>query len=157
MGELGPELVVSGGRYFVVGQYGAEFVDLADDAIVFNHLQTQQLLKNGMSPSRGKALTSEKNAIAFAQGHMGGGPAMASARDALAALKQLRAMWEALKGASVKDLAGKGGGGGGGGDKGDSAERKAWIEAVERWYNLMQQIAELEREITHEEALRTKL
>ena len=157
MGELGPELVVSGGRYFVVGQHGAEFVDLADDAIVFNHLQTQQLLKNGMSPSRGKALTSEKNAIAFAQGHMGGGPAMASARDALAALKQLRAMWEALKGASVKDLAGKGGGGGGGGDKGDSAERKAWIEAVERWYNLMQQIAELEREITHEEALRTKL
>jgi len=37
MGELGPELVVSNGGYFVVGQNGAEFVDLADDAIVFNH------------------------------------------------------------------------------------------------------------------------
>jgi hypothetical protein len=40
MGELGPELVVSNGRYFVVGQNGPEMVDLADDAIVFNHLQT---------------------------------------------------------------------------------------------------------------------
>ena len=38
MGELGPELVVSGGRYFVAGQNGPEFVDLAADAIVFNHL-----------------------------------------------------------------------------------------------------------------------
>jgi len=38
MGELGPELVVSHGRYFVVGQSGAEMVNLADDAIVFNHL-----------------------------------------------------------------------------------------------------------------------
>lgn len=28
MGELGPELVVSNGRYFVAGQNGAEFVDL---------------------------------------------------------------------------------------------------------------------------------
>jgi len=41
MGELGPELVVSNGRYFVAGQNGAEMVDLADDAIVFNHLQTE--------------------------------------------------------------------------------------------------------------------
>jgi len=38
MGELGPELVVSNGRYFVVGQNGAEMVDLDKDAIVFNHL-----------------------------------------------------------------------------------------------------------------------
>jgi hypothetical protein len=41
MGELGPELVVQNGRYFVAGQGGAEFVDLAPDAIVFNHLQTE--------------------------------------------------------------------------------------------------------------------
>jgi len=75
MGELGPELVVSNGRYFVAGQNGAEFVDLEEDAIVFNHLQTKQLLQNGMSPSRGKAVTNERNAIAFAAGNMGGGPA----------------------------------------------------------------------------------
>jgi len=87
MGELGPELVVSDGRYFVAGQNGAEFVDLADDAIVFNHLQTEQLLKNGMSPGRGRALTNERNAVAFAKGNMNGGPAMADASAALAALK----------------------------------------------------------------------
>ena len=37
MGELGAELVVSKGRYFLVGQDGAEFVNLDKDAIVFNH------------------------------------------------------------------------------------------------------------------------
>jgi len=40
MGELGPELVVSNNRYFVAGQSGPEFVNLDNDAIVFNHLQT---------------------------------------------------------------------------------------------------------------------
>jgi hypothetical protein len=38
MGELGPELYVTGGRYYVAGQGGAEFVNLPNDAIVFNHL-----------------------------------------------------------------------------------------------------------------------
>jgi hypothetical protein len=75
MGELGPELVVSNGRYFVAGQNGAEFVDLDPDAIVFNHLQTKSLLDKGMSSSRGKAVTSEKNAVAFAHGNVNGGPA----------------------------------------------------------------------------------
>ena len=158
MGELGPELIVSNGRYFVAGQNGPEFVDLASDAIVFNHLQTEQLLKHGMSSTRGQAVTNERNAVAFASGNVNGGPAMASARAALAALKQLRAQWQAIANMSAQDFAGLGGsgGGGGGGNKDDPA-RKAWIEAVERWYNLMQEIAKLEKEITHEEALRTKL
>jgi len=134
MGELGPELVVSNGRYFVAGQNGAEMVDLADDAIVFNHLQTEQLLKHGMSSGRGRAVTNERNAVAFATGNMEG-PAMASASAALNALKQLRAMWESLRSASVSDLAGGGGGGGGGG--GDKiVDPRAWIDTVERWYNL---------------------
>ena len=154
MGELGPELVVSNGRYFVAGQNGAEMVNLADDAIVFNHLQTEQLLKHGMSSGRGKAVTSEKNAVAFATGNTG--PAMASASAALAALKNIRAMWQALQNVSVSDLAGAGGGGGGGG--GDKAvDPSIWIDTVERWYNLMQKIAKLEKEITHEETLRSKL
>jgi len=37
MGELGPELVVSNGGYYIVGQNGSEMVDLPKDAIVFNH------------------------------------------------------------------------------------------------------------------------
>lgn len=154
MGELGPELVVSNGHYFVVGQNGPEMVNLADDAIVFNHLQTKSLLEKGTSPGRGRAITNEQNAVSYATGNIGGGPAMASASAALAALKQLRSMWQALANISVSDLAGKGGGGGGGGDKGVEA---AWIAAVERWYNLLQKIAQLEKDITHEETLRTKL
>ena len=157
MGELGPELVVSNGRYFVAGQNGAEFVNLASDAIVFNHLQTEQLLKNGMSSTRGKALTNERNAVAFASGNVNGGPAMASASAALAALKELRAMCESLKAASVSDLATAGGGGGGGGGGEKVVDPKAWIDTVERWYNLTQKIAELEKQITHEQALRTKI
>ena len=157
MGELGPELVVSKGRYFVVGQSGPEMVDLADDAIVFNHLQTQSLLTKGMSNGRGHAVTNERNAISFATGNVDGGPAMASASAALAALKQLRAMWESLRNASVSDLAGAGGGGGGGGGGNKIVDPKAWVKTVERWYNLTQEIAKLEKDITHEETLRSKL
>lgn len=155
MGELGPELVVQQGRYFVAGQQGAEFVDLAPDAIVFNHLQTEQLLKNGMSSERGRAVTNERVAAAYAHGNMNGGPAMASASAALAALKQLRSMWKSLLDASVKDLAGAGGGGGGGG--GDKAERQAFIKELELWYNWLQKIAELEEKINYEESKRSKI
>ena len=233
MGELGPELVVSQGRYFIVGQNGAEFVSLDKDAIVFNHKQTERLFANGAIGSRGKPFTNETNAISFAKGtgsalsdgtnswaniwnqftklfggknngnippeegseaewnkewtytyniqtsdggvsgHLWGtpiaeietphvsaakgnvpitGPANASASAALAALKQLRAQWASLASLSAKDLAGKGGGGGGGG--GDS---KAFIKELERWYNLLQEIAQLEKEINYQETLRSKI
>jgi len=78
MGELGPELVVSNNRYFVVGQNGPEFVDLANDAIVFNHLQTRSLLSKGTSNTRGRAITNERNAVAYAKGSISGGPAKAN-------------------------------------------------------------------------------
>ena len=151
MGELGPELVVSNGRYFIAGQNGPEMVNLADDAIVFNHLQTKSLLEKGMSSGRGRAVTNERKAISYAKGNVNGGPAMASAASALAALRQLRGEWASLLSLSAKDLAGKGGGGGGGG--GD----KAFIKDLERWYNWLQKIAQLEKEITHQETLRSKL
>jgi len=154
MGELGPELVVSNGRYFVAGQNGPEMVNLAPDAIVFNHLQTEQLLKRGMSSGRGRAVTNERVATAYAKGNIHGGPAMASAAAALNALKQLRAEWNALLNLSVADLAGKGGGGGGGG--GDK-ELAGFIRDVERWYNWLQKIADLEKQINYEEQLRSKI
>ena len=152
MGELGPELVVSNGRYFVAGQNGPEMINLADDAIVFNHLQTKSLLEKGMSSGRGKAVTNERNAVSFATGNVNGGPAMASASAALAALKQLRAQWQALAGLSAQDLAGKGGGGGGGG----GGDPKAFVKELEKWYNWLQEIAQLEKEITLEESKRQK-
>lgn len=161
MGELGPELVVANGRYSVVGAEGPEMVSLPKDAIVFNHLQTESLLTKGMSKERGKAVTNERNAVAFATGNFEG-PAMASASAALAALKQLRAMWESLRSAKVSDLAGAGGGGGGGGGGGkdDSpkiVDPKTWIATVERWYNLTQEIAKLEKEITYQHQIREKI
>lgn len=106
-----------------------------------------------MSPGRGQALTNERNAVAFATGNMNGGPAMASASAALAALKQLRSMWQSLLNSSVKDLAGAGGSGGGGG----GSDSSAFIKDLEKWYNWLQKIAQLEQEITMEETKRNKI
>ena len=67
VGELGPETVVDThtGRYYTVGDHGAELVDLPKDAIIFNHLQTEQLFKNGHINSRGKSYA---NGNAYAGG-----------------------------------------------------------------------------------------
>lgn len=139
MGELGPEMVVSHGRYFVVGQNGPEMVNLAEDAIVFNHLQTEQLLRHGKASGHAKPVTNERKATSLATGNVG--PAMASASAALAALKQLRAMWQSLLNASLKDLGGLAGGsgGGGGGGGGDDAT-KGVLGNIERWYNWLRDI-----------------
>lgn len=55
VGELGPELVVSDDRYYIVGANGAEFVNLKRGDMVFNHVDTQKIL-NGRSGVRGQAL-----------------------------------------------------------------------------------------------------
>lgn len=149
MGELGPELVVSNGHYFTVGENGAEFVNLADDAIVFNHLQTQRLLSSGSS-TRGTPITNEKKATAFASGN-----AMASAATALSELKNIRSMWQALLDASSKDLGTKAGSGGGGG--GGNNDIAGYEYDLERWYNMLRQIAKLEQQITYEQAKRENM
>lgn len=151
MGELGPELVVSNGHYFVAGENGAEFVDLTDDAIVFNHLQTKKLLQSG-SAGRGTAITNEKKATSMATGN-----AMASASDALAELKRIRAMWQALLDSSASDLGKKAGSGGGGGGGGKGDDPKAITHDLERWYNLLRQIAKAEQQITLEQAKRKNM
>ena len=149
MGELGPELVVSNGRYFTVGENGAEFVSLADDAIVFNHLQTKQLLGKG-STGRGRAVTNEKNATSYATGN-----AKASAAEALQELINIRAQWQALLNKSAKDLGQKAGGGGGGG--GGGTDPKTITHDLERWYNLLRQIEKLEQKITLQQAKRANM
>ena len=151
MGELGPELVVSNGHYFVVGGSGPEMVNLAPDAIVFNHLQTRQLLENGKTGTHGKPVTNERKATSFATGNVSG-VAMASASAALAVLKQLRAMWASLMNASLADMGGmpkgSGGGGGGGGGGKDTAKYVEGINAeVERWYNWLKAIEETQNRI----------
>lgn len=168
MGELGPELVVSHGKYFLVGQSGPEMVKLDDDAIVFNHLQTEKLMKKGQVNSHGKPVTNEKNATSMAGGNFTG-PALASASETLALLKELREMWKSLLNASAKQLgseAGKNTGSSKSGstphstdtaDKSDKVSIKANIKEIQRWYNLLRQIENLEEKITYQEKLRDKL
>ena len=57
VGELGQETIVDPytGRYYTVGDNGAELVDIPKGAIIFNHRQTEELFKNGHINSRGKA------------------------------------------------------------------------------------------------------
>ena len=71
-GELGQELIVRDGRYFTIGDDGAEFFKYQKDDIIFNHKQTTELLKNGKVTSgggRGKALYT---GTAFIQGNDSG-------------------------------------------------------------------------------------
>lgn len=58
VGELGRELRVNvrTGRWETVGDYGAEFTHVGKGDIIFNHKQTEQLLKYGHINSRGRAL-----------------------------------------------------------------------------------------------------
>lgn len=60
VGELGAEIVVDGrtGRWYTVGDDGAEFVDIPKGAIVFNHKQTQSLLSKGHISGRGVSFAS---------------------------------------------------------------------------------------------------
>lgn len=136
VGELGPELAVYDGQYHMLGVNGAEFTNLPSDAIVFNHLQTEGILK-GQWGHRGKAL---------AEGNVSG-PAMASggASAALAAVKRAKAIWQGLlddlTAADLVSAAG-GGGGGGGGVTNHTGD-------LQEWYNLSRQIANVEQEINN--------
>lgn len=60
VGELGNELVVNphSGKWYTVGDNGAEFVNLPKDAIVFDHSKTKKLLDQGFIGGRGVALAS---------------------------------------------------------------------------------------------------
>lgn len=60
VGELGREIVVDPrtGRWYTVGDNGAEFRDIPAGAIVFNHKQTESLLENGYVSGRASALVS---------------------------------------------------------------------------------------------------
>lgn len=55
VGELGPEILVRDGKWTTVGENGAEFTQVKKGDIIFNHKQTESLLKNGYVTGRGKA------------------------------------------------------------------------------------------------------
>lgn len=68
VGELGRETIVDPvtGRYYTVGDNGAELVDLPKGAIIFNHKQTEDLFKHGHISSRGKM---HANGTAYEEGN----------------------------------------------------------------------------------------
>lgn len=134
VGELGPELMVYNNQYHLIGQNGAEFVDVPKDAIVFNHLQTKGIF-NGQMGIRGKAM---------AAGNVTGPAAASGIAGALAAVRRAKSVWQGLLNSlSAADLMGAGDGGGGGNDN----NLKAHIEDLQEWYNLSRQIAKIEQEI----------
>ena len=140
VGELGPELAVYDGQYHLLGKNGAEFVKLPDDAIIFNHLQTQGIMRGQMN-IRGTMMAS---------GTMNSGPAMASGNisAALAAVQRAKSVWQGLLNKlTAQDLLGSGGGGGGGG--GGDDKTAAVIQDLQEWYNLSRQIANIEQEINN--------
>lgn len=68
VGELGQELVVRNGRFFTIGDNGAEFFHYKKNDIIFNAGQTKQLFEQGKisnGRTRGRALAS---GTAFVEG-----------------------------------------------------------------------------------------
>lgn len=138
VGELGPELGVYDGTYHLLGQNGAEFVDLPKQALVFNHLQTEALLR-GQSGVR-------IGGTAMASGNVSG-PAFASGYAAAAQrAREIADLWQGLAETDVNSLLNSASSGGGGG--GDNTI-KATIQDLEEWYNLSRKIANVEQEINN--------
>lgn len=71
-GEVAPELVVRGNKWFTTGDSGAEFTDIRRGDIVFNHQQTADLLSKGSTNSRASikgGMSAFAHGTAFASGH----------------------------------------------------------------------------------------
>ena len=135
VGELGPELRVSDGKYSIVGANGAEFINLKKNDIIFSTEQTAGLFK-GRSGIRGAAMAYGN---AFADG------TTSNIDSAIAALKNERNLWQAIL-KSVPDMLKKAGSGSGGGGGGGS--NKEYLMELERWFNWLRQIEQLENKIT---------
>lgn len=143
VGELGPELAVYDNAYHLLGRNGAELVDIPDDAIIFNHKQTEGILKGQANNGRGKTVNGQP---AFATGNIGGPAYAGGLSGAIAAIDREIMAWKALLSLTTADLLGAAGGGGGGGS---GNTLKAHIEDLVEWYNLTRQIADIEQKINN--------
>lgn len=143
VGELGPELAVYDNAYHLLGRNGAELVDIPDDAIIFNHKQTEGILKGQANNGRGKTVNGQP---AFATGNVGGPAYAGGLSGAITAIDREIMAWKALLSMTTADLLGSAGGGGGGGS---GNTLKAHIEDLVEWYNLTRQIADIEQKINN--------
>lgn len=73
VGELGQETVVRNGRFFTIGDNGAEFFNYKKGDIIFNHRQTEELFKNGYVTSNGGRGRAFAEGTAFSTGTGGAG------------------------------------------------------------------------------------
>lgn len=144
VGELGPELAVYDNAYHLLGRNGAELVDIPDDAIIFNHKQTEGILKGQANNGRGKTVNGQP---AFATGNVNGPAYAGGLSGAITAIDREIMAWKALLSMTTADLLGSAGGGGGGGGSGNTL--KAHIEDLVEWYNLTRQIADIEQKINN--------
>lgn len=152
VGELGPELAVYDNAYHLLGQNGAELVDIPDNAIIFNHKQTEGILKGQANTGRGKTVNGQP---AFATGNVSGPAYATGLSGAKEAIQNEIRMWQNFLNATMDDLLGSAGGGGGGGGSGNTL--KAHIEDLVEWYNLTRQIADIEQKINNIVAKRANI
>ena len=68
VGELGREVLVRNGRYYTIGDSGAEFIKYKKGDIIFNHVQSEQLFRNGKVTAGGGRAKALANGTAFTQG-----------------------------------------------------------------------------------------
>ena len=134
VGELGPELRVSDGKYSIVGANGAEFINLKKNDIIFSTEQTAGLF-SGRSGIRGTAM-------AYGNAFAGG---TSNIDAAITALQNERNLWQAIL-TRVPEMLKKAGSGSGGGGGGGS--NKEYLMELERWFNWLRQIEQLENKIT---------
>ena len=72
VGELGREVLVRDGRYYTIGDNGAEFIKYQKGDIIFNHVQSEELFKNGKVTSGGGRARAFMQGTAFDEGTGGG-------------------------------------------------------------------------------------
>lgn len=65
VGELGRELLVRDGKWYTIGDAGAEFIKYRKGDIVFNHLQTEELFANGRVTRGGGRASAFASGTAF--------------------------------------------------------------------------------------------
>lgn len=73
VGELGTETIVRNGKFFTVGDNGAEFAHIQKGDIIFNHKQTEELFKNGYVTSGGGRAKIYGESFAYGTAYASGG------------------------------------------------------------------------------------
>lgn len=68
VGELGREVLVRDGKYYTIGDNGAEFIKYKKGDIIFNHVQSEQLFANGKVTADGGRAKALVNGTAFVGG-----------------------------------------------------------------------------------------